>query len=187
MTALTDPSSSLYIILGTIVVVLGALWFRNRTRSSLIQFAIGAGLLALVFLIDSSVESPREEAVRRIQEMAAATRNRNLDNLLRHVHDSFRSKSWDRAGLGNAVRRAQERSEWAGAEAWSFERDAFRQIDDNTIEIGFLGQASGFPQTLHWCVAVFKEQSNGSWLLTGLRFYDPLQREKGAEKTIPEL
>ena len=68
-TALSDPSLALYVILIVVAAVTGMMWSRNRSRSNRINFGIAAAALLALFLIDWFVESPREEAARRVQEI----------------------------------------------------------------------------------------------------------------------
>lgn len=67
---LSDPPFLLYAILFIGFVIAGAVWYRLRSRKSLIAVAILALLLGALILIDRLVESPREESVRRVEAMA---------------------------------------------------------------------------------------------------------------------
>src|SRR5262249_25495090 len=60
-TVLSDPSPTLYVILGALVIIFGAIAARRQKRSDVINFAIPAVLLLALFLIDRAFESPREQ------------------------------------------------------------------------------------------------------------------------------
>src|SRR5262245_49521741 len=119
-TALSDPSPTLYIVLGVVAVILAALWVRKPSRGNLIQFAIGAVVLLLVFLIDTMVESPREQSVRKMQEMAAATQNRRMDEAFRHLSDSFNYNGITKSALREKARWAEGQSSFQGVSVTGF-------------------------------------------------------------------
>ena len=64
-TFFSDPPSVLYLVMAAGAFVAGGVWFNRRTRPALVVFGAVLGLIALVFLLDRVLESPREEAVRR--------------------------------------------------------------------------------------------------------------------------
>src|SRR5687767_486314 len=88
-TALSDPSTALYAVLGVAALVLGLLALRRQRRSDVINFAIPAAALLAVFLIDRFVESPRETVTRVLKEMEVASQERRYDEMFQHVSDQF--------------------------------------------------------------------------------------------------
>ena len=98
-TILSDPPPILYILLGTAAIILAAVWARFRTTKLLTAFAGVAGLLLLLFLIDRFVESPREQAVRKMKELAAATQSRRMDEAFRHISESFNYHGMSKSAL----------------------------------------------------------------------------------------
>jgi hypothetical protein len=91
-TFLSDPPTSVYTILGAMVIVLAAVAFRRQKKNDLITFALGSLLLLAIFLIDKMIESPREITLRQVQEMAAASHAKQYDDLFKHVSESFKYK-----------------------------------------------------------------------------------------------
>ena len=63
---------------------------------------------------------------------------------------------------------------------WGFSRDDVKEINDNTIEIGFMGkgEVSGGTQIPVYLRATFTKQPDGSRKLTVLRTYDPIDHTK---------
>src|SRR6478609_6144232 len=106
-TAFSDPSPTLYLVLGVVTVTFGAVAVRRQRRSDVINFLIPAALLLALFLIDQAIESPREAAVRKIKEMGTASRDRKYDDLFRHVSESFKYRSLDKKGLRDRARQAE--------------------------------------------------------------------------------
>jgi hypothetical protein len=189
MSALTDPSPTLYIILGTVVIILAALWARNRTRSNLIRLAIGVAFLLAVVLCDALVESPREQAVRKMKEMARATQEKRMDDAFRHISDSFNYNGMTKTALRARARWAEEQPGFAGVGVSSFERADAKQIDDKTVQIGFEAFAINAPvgEGRYYCLGTFKQESGGEYRLTGLAFYKANEGATGKQISPPHL
>src|SRR5262249_6071061 len=84
---IADPPQILYMVLGGLLVITGAIAAQKQDRRAAIPFGIAALLMLLLFLIDRFSESPREEAVRRVHLMAMAADAKNPDALVEHVAD----------------------------------------------------------------------------------------------------
>jgi hypothetical protein len=151
--------------------------------------------LAMLFLIDRLFESPREEAERRVKEMAQAIDTRNKEVFLSHIADSFQYQG--ESGQSTTISREALRQSplWSALNqynvthvaAWDFSRDDFTEFDANTIEIGFLGkaEAEGKPIPAYFR-AKFTRQPDGQMKLTGLASYDPVKRIN-ERKSIPNF
>lgn len=184
-TILSDPPFALYAVLALAVIACGAIWLNRRTRRSLIAFLVSIALLAGLFALDRLFESPREEANRRVQEMARAIDARNQDAFLSHVADTF-----DYQGEGGPRKVSREDLRRSGVWSilqqyqvhvgvWDFDRNDVREIDPNTVEIGFLAKAeSGDKQIPMYLRAKFTRQADGQLKLSGLSSYDAMKRTK---------
>lgn len=178
-TFLTDPTPAIYLILLAFAVVTGAIAARNQDRRSGFRFAIAAALLLLVFAIDKGIESPREEAVRRVNEMAQAADAKNPDKFVEHLADTIEYRG------GNSpvtVKRDEVRTSafWpmlrqaeARVTVWDFARNDVKEIDANTLEIGFnaKGESQGTPFPLYMR-ATFRKQPDGQWKLTAFASFN---------------
>jgi hypothetical protein len=189
MSTLTDPSPTLYIILGTVVIILAALWARNRTRSNLIQLAIGVAFLLAVVVCDVLVESPREQAVRLMKEMARATQERRMDDAFRHISDTFNYNGITKTALRDRARWAQDQPGFAGVGVSTFERADARRIDDKTVQIGFEVFALNAPvgEGRFYCLGTFKQETDGEYRLTGLEFHKANEGAAGPVISPPYL
>src|SRR5437773_6294963 len=94
-----DPPRSLYLILIVATVIAGAVCIRYQSRKSFLAFLAVAGLLLALFLVDIFVESPREEAVRRVQAMAQAATEQKPEAFLEHVSPKFEKNGKTRNDL----------------------------------------------------------------------------------------
>lgn len=191
-TALSDPSTSLYLILGAVTVVLGAVAARRQRRSDLLNFAIPAGLLLALFLIDLAFESPREQVVRALKEMEAGTQNKKYDDVFKHVSDKFQYKTLDKKALQQAARSADSIPNWEGVVLLDVTRDRFSQPDKETAVQVFEVKPLRLPgdEYLFQCEAIFKLES-GQWRLTGCTFFKTRvengKRVRAEEVTPPGL
>ena len=190
-TFLSDPSFSVYLILAAAFLITFAVWYANRTRRSLAALGAVVGVLAVVFLIDFLSESPREEAVRRAQAMVKAADARDRDGFLAHVADKveYRGESAPVTVTREQLRNSQM---WAVLEqykphvaAWDFSRHDVQQIDDNTIEIGFLAKGEAQErQVPMYFRAKFARQGDGQLKLVAIASFDPMKRVN-ERKSIP--
>lgn len=174
-TFLSDPAPAFYLILLGFAVVTGAIAARYQDRPSLIRFGIAIAVLLLAYLIDKSFESPREEAVRRVQAMAQAADAKNPDAFVEHLADSFEYRGGEKptnakkdemrtAPFWDMLRQINAR-----VTVWDFSRDDVKQVDANTIEIGFSGkgESDNRPMMLYM-KATFRKQPDGQWKLTAI-------------------
>ncbi len=194
-TFISDPPLGVYLFLALGTIVGFAVWVNKRNRASLIVFGCFLSLLALVFLLDRIFESPREQSIRRVNEMAKAIDDRNKDAFLSHVADSFQYQ-----GEGNSSKtfthdELRKSPMWSALNqfgvnhvaAWDFTRDDFTEVNENTIEIGFLGKAviEGKDIPMYFR-ARFTRQADGQMKLTSLASYDPMKRVN-ERKGIPNF
>jgi hypothetical protein len=189
MSTLTDPSPTIYIVLGTVVIILAALWARNRTRSNLIQLGIGGAFLLAVILCDALVESPREQAVRIMKEMARATQERRMDDAFRHISDTFNYNGITKTALRDRARWAEAQPGFAGVGVSTFERADAKQIDDKTVQIGFEVFALNAPvgEGRYYCLGTFKQEGAGEYRLVGLEFHKATEGATGEKVSPPHL
>ena len=188
-TALSDPSQTLYLILVVVAIVTGAVWFRNRSRSSRFNFGIAAAVLAALFLIDWFFESPREEAVSRIQQISTAINERDFERMLTHFSESFNYRGKDKAYLRTAPMRDIVTRENVGTAVWDFTRDQVEHPGPNEIVIGFMGRGDGNTgRFAAYFRVTFVKEANGEWKVRTFEAYaDPLQRANQPPINVPGL
>ena len=185
-TLLSDPTRPMYILFGAMVVILGALALRRQKKSDIITFVVAAVLLLVLYIIDRSVESPREQVVRKIDEMKSASQSKKYDDLFKHVSDSFNYKGLDKKALRDKAHLAEQYFD--GIEAWDYGRNDFKIVDDTTVQQGFLVQPknSNNPALQRYVVATFKKEGE-EWRLKTFAIYDPIKKTNDAELGIPGL
>ncbi len=183
---LSDPPFLLYAILFIGFVVAGAVWYRLRSRKSLIAVTAIGVLLGALILIDRFVESPREESVRRVEAMAAAATARDPTRFVEQLAKSFAYNGKTRedvrnSGIWNLIREYNAR-----VAVWGLGKDDFQILSDTEIEFGFYakGQASGHPAAeVRYILSRFVKEADGAYRLKSMKFYS-LQNGNRAEEPI---
>ncbi len=186
-TWLSDPSPTFYLILFVLAVIAAGMWVRHRDRRSAVGAAVAAGVLLLVFAVDRLVESPREESVRRVNEMAAAVNERNPDKFLDHVSDRFRYGAINREGLRTIAAWQLVRTHDVRVAVWDFARDDVQRPSDDEVVVGFMSKGeSGGREMPFYIRATFGRDPDGRWRLRTFAAYEnPLQRANSPEVTLP--
>lgn len=186
-TFLSDPSQAVYLILIAVPVVAAVPAARNQDRKSLVRFGLCCLPLVLVFLVDRLVESPREEATRKVLAMAEAASAADGTRFVEHVSPSLTVNGKNReqlrtSGIWNMIRGYNAR-----VAVWGFGHDRYERISDTEIEIGFYakGEAASGGQLWRDCKARFAQETDGQYRLAGIKFYDPTGRGQNAEEPIP--
>lgn len=193
-TFISDPPPFVYLLLGAVVVITGAIAAQRQNRKSAIPFFAALAVLLFVFALDRFLDSPREEAVKEAKAMEVAADAGKSDDFVKHVADSFvyHSENGPRA-----VKRDELKASpfWGMLKqynvhvaTWDFARDDVKVIDDDTVEIGFMakGEARGQMQPVPFYIrTTFKRQSDGKMRLTEFRTFDPVNHTKPV--TIPNF
>jgi hypothetical protein len=190
-TLLSDPPQMVYLVLGGLIVITGLIAAQRQNRRAVLPFVAAFLLMFAVFLIDRLVESPREEAVRRSYMLQMAADARNREAFGEHLADKVTIE----AGNGEKTFTRDELKQhafWHVLQTFNaqvvvkdFSREDAIEINENNVEIGFVGRVD--PQGQQWppvyVRATYSKQSDGSFKLTGLKVYEAVERNKKA--TIP--
>jgi hypothetical protein len=182
---LSDPPQWIYLLLGVFLVVTGAIAAQRQDRKSALLFFVVFAIALTVFLLDRFFDSPREKAVKTAQAMASAADAKNANEFVTHVADTFvyhgegPAKTVKRDELKNSSFWSMLRQYNVRVAVWDFTRDDVKEIDDNTVEIGFMakGEAEGKPFPL-FIRATFKLQSDGKMKLSEFRTLHPSNRKE---------
>ena len=187
-TILSDPSTTLYALLTIMVLVLGGLWFRSRKRGDLFRFLLGVAALVSLILIDYFVESPREEATRKMQEISSLTKQNKMDDAFKNISDAFSYNGKNKAWLRDKARHAESQGV-SGVDMTGFHRADFERLDDNKIKIGFEVWPSGYglPQYRFFCWATFQKDPDGQFRMQTFDLYQKRPNHPDEKPIVPEL
>jgi hypothetical protein len=200
---LFEGRQTVYVVLAAAAVVLLVAWWQTRKRYWLIGAGAMVGLIGLYFLLDRLVETDREQVVRKVQEMAAAVKARNIDGIFTHVSDEFRLDGLDKASFRNSaeqaiirLRRVEE------VEVWDFHVPSdFRSPHESRVggstrptqvaQVGFQakpkGKGPGLEEGVGYpCEARFVRDPDGQWRLLDFQVFKPVSDTK-EPLPIPQL
>ncbi len=186
-TFLSDPATTLYLVGILLSMVLGAFWYRQRTRPTLIAFLCLVGLTLALFASDYFVESPREAATRKVMLMADAASIPDGDRFVEYI-----SKQFNYNGAGRE--RIRDSNIWkvikqyhARVAVWGFGKDDFQMISDNEVEIGFYAKGQSATEqgaVLRRIVTRFIRDPDGEFRLKSMKFY-ALENGGRNEEPVP--
>lgn len=180
-TFLSDPPLAGLVTLGLAVLIAAGVWARYRRRVLLGVFV----LLLLVFLnwllIALANESPREEAVRRVNAMAAALETKDWAKFSEHISESFNK---------NGVRKPDVKRYFdqgaaydLRAVAWNFALTDPPQVSDTEVVIQFDAKASpptGEPLMRHFR-STFVKDPDGKFRMKSYLAFDYVQKNQPAD------
>ena len=186
---LTDPPSTLWVLLILFALVSVGLWLRSRNRTAGILALVAVLLPVLLFLCRFAGESPRQEATRRMKAIVAAMDARDPDAMLPHVAEDFDYQGRKKKDIKSSQLWERLRREEAKLSVKMLDvLDA--QPDENTIFIDFNAWATARGKDFGpvFVRATFKKDAKGEWKLQTLRAStDQVRKAKGDEFTIPGL
>lgn len=187
-TFLSDPSRNFYLILAICVLVSGAVAYLRRTRKPMIVFLV-IGLVTLaVVLCDYFVESPREQGVRRVKDMATTATRVERDAFLANLSESFQYKGAGRDAIRRSGFWEQIRRFNARIAVWGFDQ-ADTEYRPGEVEFGFYGkgEAQGeFKGTvIYYIRTTFVRDPDGEYRLKTMAFFDVAGINGRTPATIP--
>jgi hypothetical protein len=187
-TFLSDPTRGFYLVLIAFAVVAAVLVGVNRTRRRWLVFGSAAALLLAVYATDALVESPREEATRKVKAMADAATATDPNRFVEHVSPTF-------AATGGATREKLRlspvwgliRERQARVAVWGFGHDSFDRISTTEVEVGFYAkaEADGGGMVMRYCKTRFVQDPDGQYRMSTIKFYNPADRGIHVEDPIP--
>lgn len=187
---LADPPPTLFVVLVVLLVVAAGVAVRWQTRGSLVRLTVAAALLIGLTLCHFLVESPREEAVRRVGLLSAAINARSMPTFLAEVSDSFDYKGKKKAEFGDDRWMAEVRRHNLTTAVWAFDRDRVIYQEWNgtpAVLIAFDAKATGpngEPFLRHF-TARFVRDPDGRYRLQTVTPFDYVQKKQ--ESPVPGL
>jgi hypothetical protein len=168
----------IYIPLASILLILLALWWRDRNRRWLYGAGAVAALLALYFVLDLAVETSSEQIKRKLHEMARAVQKKDTKAIFTHVSDQF---TWDDlAGMKKAqFELLADRLIQSGTVTELVIMD--EKLPDRTGRVDFVAKPKGpnIPDAQMVRVkALFVRDADGQWRLKSFTLHDYLKGDR---------
>ncbi len=183
-TFLSDPSDTFYILLFVMALIAIVVWLRSRDKKTQFGAIAGVVIFALFILCDQAFDSPREEAVQRVEAITAALNERNADLMLSYVSDSFEYKGKKKSDIKSWVELAKQHN--VRTAVWDFDRERVVVVSDTEIDIVFNGKVvfpDGKEFPFHFKTKFVKDK-DGKLRLKTFTTYDIMRKEQGGETPI---
>jgi hypothetical protein len=170
---------SVYIALAGLAVFLLFLWQRRRKRGYLIGVAVSVALIGLYALLDVTIESDREQILRKVNEMAAAFNAGNLDAAFVHISDHFRSpRGQSKQALREMAQHYRDQQIVERIIVWDIVCLESPSRMNGTTRVFFSVKAIGFREFLADCDAIFDFDGQHGWRMRAVRLFKPQTNEE---------
>jgi hypothetical protein len=175
---LFEGRTTVYVALAALAAFFLLIWWQNRKRGWLICVGIAFGLVGLYALLDRIVETDREQLVRKIQEMAAAVNAQNVEALMEHISDNFRSpRGKDKQQLRTDVE--NYRKMIGNVHVWDIIFVDTPSREHPPAKVFFSAKTeSGDRPLLADCEATFDFDAQHGWRLQSIRLLKPQTTEE---------
>jgi hypothetical protein len=196
---LFEGRAAVYVVLAAALVVLLVAWQQSRKRYWLYAAAAFGVLIGLYFLLDRLVETDREQIVRKVEEMSAGVRERNVERIFAHVSEQFRLNNSDRAAFRRFAEEAIRRGQVTEVKAWDFQfADDFRATERRTVrgtaqqvpvarvQFRVKPEGPGLTTAGFLCRATFVRDPDGQLRLLDFQLFNPLS-DQNQPLQIPQL
>jgi hypothetical protein len=182
---------TVYALLAAAVVVMVALWRRDRKRAYLLGAGVALVLMALYCVLDWAVETDREQIVRKVREMADAVGKRDSETIGRHISDQF-SHQFSRATkqtLLDAARQHISSGRVREVAVWDFRFKGPIDRAGGRAEVVFQAKPKGDIEGMikgAWfrCEAEFVLEGAQGWRMRGFRLF-PLNEGDASKEINP--
>jgi hypothetical protein len=176
---LFEGRPSVYIALAGVAVLLLILWWQRRKRGLLLAAAFVAVLIGLYALLDVTVETDREQIVRKINAMIAAVNAHNLDAAFTHVSDQFRSpRGKSKAELRGMAETYMNQRYVESVKVWDITLPERPSREHPPARVFFSVKTFGVREFLADCDATFDFDAQQGWRLSGFRLLKPQTNEE---------
>lgn len=180
---LYEARTSIYLVMGVAVIILGALWWRNRKRPYLHGLFGALAAILLFFLFDRFVrpESDREQIQNRIVHVTSDFSSSRLESQLApHISPDFVSPAGNRKDA--FCKKAAEFIRGRGSvrlAVWDFDfTELSRQNRTARVRFAMRVQGGGFDGEVT-CLATFHLDDDNQWRLKGYKiFFPPYTQEE---------
>lgn len=177
---LTESNPSLYFLLAVIAIGCATAWWRTRQRNYAVATGVALALMAGAYLFHQLIESDREQMARKVTEISAAVRARQLDGAFRQIAESFRYGGADKKAFRAFAERMQQTRSVDEFTAWDFEPGpTSRESKKGELSFRFIVRGN-FGQTSpsYFAKTQWVYDADGEWRLQGFDLFDAINDSK---------
>ncbi|MGH7225598.1 MAG: hypothetical protein ACRELF_20465, partial [Gemmataceae bacterium] len=167
---LFEGRTSVYVVLAALTVFLLLVWWQTRKRWCLVAVVVAVAMIGLYAQLNKTVETDREQIVRKVQEMAAAMNARDLDRLFENISDNFRSpEGRDKQQLRDTIANYLQTGMVRNVRVWDIVCEDTPSREHPPARVSFSAKADSGRELLADCEATFDFEAEHGWRLRSLR------------------
>jgi hypothetical protein len=170
---LLEEVAIIYMLLGTILLVAAALWWRTRHNKYLIGAALTVVFIGVLALLAYFVETDDKRIAKAVQVMAAGVKARDLDRVFRHLSEQFHIGGHDKASFRRFAENAIRSHNVEDVIVWDFDgaKGSGKTMRRMAFKVKVRGNWSGGADH-YLCVAEFALEQ-GQWRMLGFQIFNP--------------
>jgi hypothetical protein len=176
MSWLIDDPTVIYLILGVAVFALAGAWWMTRKRAYAVGAGVGAGLLAVLWLVSTFIQTDAKQIERNIRDMGSGVETNDLDRVFAHIAGDFSVGAMDKSAFRQYAERFLRLHQVTGIVVWDYEpREVSRP--DRTASVIYKVKAQGMEDAqgvpFYNCRATFTLDADGQWRLRTFQLFLP--------------
>jgi ketosteroid isomerase-like protein len=184
MSWLVDDPTAVYLILGVAVFALAVAWWMTRKRTYAVGVGLGAGLLAVLWLVSAFIHTDAKQIEHNIRDMGSGVEANNLDRVFAHIADDFSVGGMDKSAFRQYAERFLRLHRVTGIVVWDYEPQEVSRADRTAVvtykvKAHGIEDAQGVP--FYNCRATFVLDADGQWRLRTFQLFlptvDPIRGE----------
>lgn len=176
---LFEGRTAVYIVCATLGVFMLFVWWQIRKLLLLVGVIVAVALLGLYAILDKTVETDREQLVRKVNELAAAVNARNEDALFENISDNFRSpRGEDKRQFRDTVANYLKAGAINNVRIWDIVCEGTPSRDHSPAHVVFSAKAESVRELLADCDTTFDYDSQHGWRLKSVRLLKPQTTEE---------
>jgi hypothetical protein len=176
---LFEGRTAVYIVCAAFGVFLLFMWWQIRKLLLLLGVVVAVALLGLYAILDKTVETDREQLVRKVNELAAAVNARNEDALFENISDNFRSpRGEDKRQFRDTVANYLKAGTVNNVRIWDIVCEGTPSRDHPPAHVVFSTKAESGSELLADCDTTFDYDGQHDWRLKSIRLLKPQTTEE---------
>jgi hypothetical protein len=165
---LIDDPTVVYLILGAAIFALAVAWWITRKRPYAVGAAVGAGLLPVLWLVSTFIQTDAKQIERNIRDMGSGVEANDLDRVFARIAGDFSVGGMDKSPFRQYAERFLRLHRVTGIVVWDYEPREVSRADRTAsvtykVKVQGIEDAQGVP--FYNCQSTFVLEADGQWRL----------------------